>query len=112
MFVRFKILYKGRQMALVQEQHISGTQVTATRTARFTEAQTSQNLTANGQGAHRLIPLSEKSPRVVGFETGCPCSSRVFLNAHVYESTRWSQSGLGKCAKEYMALGEGKWNGR
>lgn len=32
-------------MTSVQEQHISGTQVTATRTDRFTEVQTSQNLT-------------------------------------------------------------------
>lgn len=32
-------------MAPVQEQPISDTQVTATRTARFIEVQTSQNLT-------------------------------------------------------------------
>lgn len=47
-------------MAPVQEQHISGTQVTATRTVRFTEAQTSQNLTVDVEGAQRLTPLSEK----------------------------------------------------
>lgn len=48
-------------MASVQEQHTYGThQFTAARTARFTEAQASQNLTINGGGAQRRRLLSEK----------------------------------------------------